>query len=327
MPAAAGSTSAQCNGAFCSRGFGHASLYGVIAPIMCRALEAIPMIYRITIVPLGNNNIVIIISMENENHRVRDGDPGSGSAYASGSEALQRRVAGAAQAMSEKGIRPTVTRIRAALGGGSPNDLAPALKRWKEVFGSTVPLSEADAAALPRIPIQIADLAHELWQRANAAALVELKGGSAARVIAIRTEDVETLRAQVSALRDQLQRESLALGELRAQGARYEAMAHAALTRADEAEARERKHLRDLGAARQRITELEATVSQLRERPAAAAKVTRARLPPTKKPRRSRPSTVRERTKSRNAKAVRKGPRIAIRAPANRRPRVRRRTR
>jgi Plasmid replication region DNA-binding N-term len=264
--------------------------------------------------------------MESENHQVRDGDSGSGSAYASGSEALQRRVAGAAQAMSEKGIRPTVTRIRAALGGGSPNDLAPALKRWKEVFGSTVPLSEADAAALPRIPIQIADLAHELWQRANAAALVELKGGSAARAIAIRTEDVETLRAQVSALRDQLQRESLAFGELRAQGARYEAMAHAALTRADEAEARERKHLRDLGAARQRITELEATVSQLRERPA-AAKVTRARLPPTKEPRRSRPSTVRERTKLRNAKAVRKGPRIAIRAPADRQPRVRRRTR
>ena len=94
----------------------------------------------------------------------------------------------------------------------------------------------ADSDALPRIPIQIADLAHELWQRANAAAEVELKGGAAARTIVIRTEEAESLRGQVSGLRDQLQRESLAFGELRAQAARYEAMAHNALGRADEAD-------------------------------------------------------------------------------------------
>jgi hypothetical protein len=66
------------------------------------------------------------------------------------------------------------------LGGGSPNDLAPALNQWKESFGSTVALGLSDSDALRRIPVQIADLANELWQRANAAAAVELKGGSGA---------------------------------------------------------------------------------------------------------------------------------------------------
>jgi hypothetical protein len=91
--------------------------------------------------------------------------------------ALQRQVNAAAQALSDRGIRPTVTRIRAALSGGSPNDLAPALKMWKESVGSTAALGLADRDVLPRIPIQIADLTHALWQRATAA---ELKGGSGA---------------------------------------------------------------------------------------------------------------------------------------------------
>jgi plasmid replication DNA-binding protein KfrA len=147
-------------------------------------------------------------------------DSASSAAYASRSEALERRVAAAAQALADRGIRPTVTRIRAALGGGSPNDLAPALKQWKASFGSGVSPGAADNNSLPRVPIQIADLAHELWQRATAAAAVELKGGSSARATASRTEELESLRGQLSGLRDQLQRESLAFDELRAQAAR-----------------------------------------------------------------------------------------------------------
>src|ERR1700733_10709438 len=90
--------------------------------------------------------------------------PSSLTGYASRSEALRRRGDDAAQALVDRGIRPTVTRIRAALGGGSPNDLAPALKRWKESFGSNPPLALEDSNALPRMPVQIADLAHEIWQ-------------------------------------------------------------------------------------------------------------------------------------------------------------------
>jgi len=185
--------------------------------------------------------------------------------YAARTEALRARVGAAAKALAERGIRPTVTRIRAALGGGSPNELAPALKHWKE---SVLPRlgdpfrgggPEASLATVP--PPQIADLTHELWQRALAAAAVELKGGPTARQIAMRTEEAHSLRNQLTGLRDQLQRESLAYGELRAQAARHEAIARQALTRAGDAETRERDLLRELGEVRQRVLQLEATVT------------------------------------------------------------------
>jgi hypothetical protein len=57
--------------------------------------------------------------------------------------------------------RPTVARVRAALGGGSPNNLAPALKQWKESF-APAPTSGTRTEA-PAILVQISDLAQELW--------------------------------------------------------------------------------------------------------------------------------------------------------------------
>jgi hypothetical protein len=93
----------------------------------------------------------------------------------------------------------------------------------------------------------------------SAAAVVELTGGAAARKQIHREEEFITLQGQITAQRDQLQRESLAYGELRARAARHEAVALDALARLDETEARERKHLRDLGTARQRVMELSMT--------------------------------------------------------------------
>jgi hypothetical protein len=98
---------------------------------------------------------------------------GNKNAFASRTQALNARVAAAARVLTDRGITPTVTRIRAALGGGSPNDLAPALKLWKASFA---PAFTGDPQADAPLPVQIADLAHELWQRATVAAAVELKG-------------------------------------------------------------------------------------------------------------------------------------------------------
>jgi hypothetical protein len=265
--------------------------------------------------------------METGTQGLESADSASSAGYATKTDVLQRRVNAAAQAISDKGVRPTVTRIRAALGGGSPNDLAPALKHWKESVRSTTAMDVTDHGALPRIPIQIADLAHELWQRANVAAAVELKGGSGARAIAIRTEDEESLRNQVTALRDQLQRESLAFGELRAQAARYEAMAHNALTRADEAEVRERKHFRHLGSARQRIAELEATVSNLRERAADASRSPRRRPSAATHPPRPSKLVKGPEKSARRAKTRRKKARVISRRSAIRKRRSGRRVR
>jgi hypothetical protein len=175
-------------------------------------------------------------------------------------EALERRVAAAAQDLVGRGLRPTVTRIRAALGGGSPNDLAPALKHWQDSFQPTAPAGRQPSNAPLPIPIQIADLVHELWQRAAIATAAELKLGSTAHQLASRGAEADTLREQLTHLRDQLERESLSYGELRAQSARHEAVARATLSRIEELETRNAKHLRDLGTARQRVAELEATV-------------------------------------------------------------------
>ena len=189
-------------------------------------------------------------------------------AYATRIEALRARVGVAAKALAHQGIRPTVTRIRAALGGGSPNELAPALKHWRESVLPTlgIQLHGGRDAAGTTPPPQIADLSCELWQRALAAAAVELKGGPTARQIAVRTEEANSLRNQLNGVRDQLQREAVAYGELRAQAARHETIARQALARAQESELRERDLARKLGEARQRVAQLEASEAEDRSR-------------------------------------------------------------
>jgi hypothetical protein len=215
----------------------------------------------------------------------------SESDYFSRREALRLRVAEAARALTDRGIAPTVARVRAALGGGSPNDLAPALKQWKESF-APAPTS-GTRTETPAIPVQISDLAQELWQRATVAAAIDLKGGPTARALTTRTEEAEALRQQVKNLRDQLERESVMYGELRAQGARHEAIARDALVRLEESEVRARKHLRELGSARQRISELEATVTQLRERPVPSLRSARPSRPLMSAPRRRKATAQR----------------------------------
>jgi hypothetical protein len=236
---------------------------------------------------------------------------GDESAFASRAQALNARVAAAAQVLTDRGITPTVTRIRAALGGGSPNDLAPALKLWKASF---VPAFTGNPRADAPLPVQITDLAHELWQRATVAAAVELKGGAAARQVAMRSGEAEALRHQLTTLRDQLERESIAFGELRAQSARHEAIARATLARIDELETRERKHLRDLGAAHQRIAELEATIEHHKSAsPASSRRGARRPARPPRTPARPRGKRVSRTTPIRRKVAARRPPRAESR--------------
>jgi Plasmid replication region DNA-binding N-term len=190
-------------------------------------------------------------------------DSSAVSAFEARAAALRTRVADAARMLSEQGITPTVARLRAALGGGSPNDLAPALKHWRDA-------AHADSGAGPRglppagrrIPPPIADLAQELWQRATVAAVLELKHGRTARDGAARTAEVDSLRTQLNAVRQHLERESLAYGELRAQAARHETIARHALAREQDADLRARDLLRELGEARQQIAQLAAELKQ-----------------------------------------------------------------
>jgi Plasmid replication region DNA-binding N-term len=235
--------------------------------------------------------------------------------YFSRREALRRRVAEAARALTDRGIFPTVARVRATLGGGSPNDLAPALKQWKESFAP--PAASGTRIETPAIPVQISDLAQELWQRATVAAAIDLKGGPTARALTARTEEAEALRQQVKNLRDQLERESVMYGEQRAQGARHEAIARDALARLEESEARERKHLRELGSARQRISELAATVTQLRAPPAPSLRSARPSPPLMSAPRRRRKATAQRRPPPHRRTKKPAAKRPAVKKPAS----------
>jgi hypothetical protein len=230
--------------------------------------------------------------------------------YLKDSGLLQIRVNEAATLMQEKGIQPTVRRVRAALGGGSPNDLTPALKHWREAVFPALPRDVQAATSTGNagtLPPQLADLAMELWQRATAAAVVELKGGAVARKVADQSEETYALRVQIASLRDQLQRESLAYGELRAQAARHEAMSREALARAQEAEARERGQLRDIGTAMQKIAELEAALALHRSKKQQAARPRKSTASKAvSSPRNRKNGAARRSSKSRGQSTVRR---------------------
>jgi Plasmid replication region DNA-binding N-term len=265
------------------------------------------------VVAFSNNNDVIIYSVTD---LPLIGPPPPDTltrGYLVRSGMMQVRVNEAATALQSRGLRPTVARIRAALGGGSPNDLAPALKHWREAVFPTLPTSvqgATTASSVGNIPPQVADLTMELWQRATAAAVVELKGGAAARMVADQSEESHALRAQIAALRDQLQRESLAYGELRAQAARHEAMARESQARALDAETRERGLLRDIGSAKQTIAQLNAALDV---RPPARPLTKRLRNSPKKTPSATRaPRNLA--TRRRKPAALRGGPPLHHRA-------------
>ncbi len=69
----------------------------------------------------------------------------------------------AAIAILKSERRPTVETIREALGGGSPDTIGNALRRFWRDLGHRI---EGDPAALTRMPAEIADLADGMWQRA-----------------------------------------------------------------------------------------------------------------------------------------------------------------
>ena len=231
-------------------------------------------------------------------------------AFAARQAALTGRVAEAAQALRQQGLRPTVARVRAHLGGGSPNDLAPALKSWLDSAAraaSQTPTQQSGSKAVPAaLPPVVVDLARELWQSALAAATLELKHGPAARELTSRTAEAQALRDQLQGLRQQLERESLAYGELRTLAARHEALAKDALAQLHQAQARERKWLRQLGEARQREAQLQADLQQYKKTAVPTTARHRASKSTAKaeRPRRPRDDAFRPPMKLKRAAAV-----------------------
>jgi hypothetical protein len=69
----------------------------------------------------------------------------------------------AADALLREGLRPTVERIRARLGRGSPNTINPLLDEWWKTLGARL---DSGPAALHRLPEAVAHVAEALWMQA-----------------------------------------------------------------------------------------------------------------------------------------------------------------
>jgi hypothetical protein len=62
-----------------------------------------------------------------------------------------------------KGVRPTVEKVRAKLGRGSPNTINPMLDAWWKTLSARL---DSGPAALHRLPESVAHIAEALWMQA-----------------------------------------------------------------------------------------------------------------------------------------------------------------
>src|SRR5580704_8073676 len=94
----------------------------------------------------------------------------------------------AATALLKKGERPTIEKLREALGGGAPDTIASALSRYWRDLGARI---EGDPASLSRLPAEIADLTDSLWRRA-----LSLAADAALQKVGTDREQVEFFKRE-----------------------------------------------------------------------------------------------------------------------------------
>lgn len=103
----------------------------------------------------------------------------------------EKDVHGAADALVSAGERPTVERIRAQLGTGSPNTVTRLLDTWWQALPARL-AAHGRSMGLPDAPPAVATLASEFWQLALSAAQVE-----AERSVAGEREALVDARSQL----------------------------------------------------------------------------------------------------------------------------------
>lgn len=81
----------------------------------------------------------------------------------------EMQVHTAADALVAAGVRPTVERVRAHLGTGSPNTVVRLLDTWWSALGTRLAV-QLHKVALPEAPAEVATLAGQLWEQALQAA-------------------------------------------------------------------------------------------------------------------------------------------------------------
>lgn len=100
----------------------------------------------------------------------------------------QEQVNGAIEQLLLAGERPTIERVRATLGTGSPNTLTRMLDVWWQGLGERL-TAQRRSAAIPEAPAAVVDAASALWE----AALAEGKAQAEAAVAPERAALAEAL--------------------------------------------------------------------------------------------------------------------------------------
>jgi hypothetical protein len=112
----------------------------------------------------------------------------------------QSDVSQAADSLLRTGERPTIDKVRAKIGRGSPNTINPLLDAWWKTLSARL---GAGPAALHRLPETVAHVAEALWMQAldegRRRAHLELK--STERIAADRQQNLE-VRSHVLTLRE-----------------------------------------------------------------------------------------------------------------------------
>ena len=99
----------------------------------------------------------------------------------------QAQVDTAADALVVAGERPTVERIRAFLGTGSPNTVTRMLETWWQSLGVRLTAQQA-RVALPGVPETVAVLTTQLWDAALQAAQAQATQACSVQMDAIAAQ-------------------------------------------------------------------------------------------------------------------------------------------
>jgi chromosome segregation ATPase len=182
-------------------------------------------------------------------------------------------VAAAARQLVEGGEKPSVRKVTALLGGGSPNLVAPLLKAWKE---SQPRLKAAEIQLDPRITALIAEQVLEAARNAGAEsdsrATVAEDDLEFCQAEAIELkQEIERLLGELQASQDQAQRQAALIMSVQGERDREQKEHAAAIKEVHEAAAREReeaeKSRQALARAELRleaVPRLEAEIERLR---------------------------------------------------------------
>src|SRR5271169_3613347 len=112
----------------------------------------------------------------------------------------QSDVSHAADTLLRLGERPTIEKVRAKIGKGSPNTVNPMLDAWWKTLAARL---DSGPAALHRLPENIAHIAEALWLQAleESRRRVHIEQREAARVATLDKDRLE-LRSHVLTLRE-----------------------------------------------------------------------------------------------------------------------------